>query len=79
MTAWIFATDVSLPPGQRPDLAKLMPITAVSLDEALIHAARLLRGGVVWRIEEPSQIFDKPDSIVVACQTRGLLPYNWST
>ena len=48
MTAKIFATDAPLPPGQRrPEMARLIPITATTLDEALRKAARLLNGGAV--------------------------------
>ena len=77
MIARIFATEVPLPAGQRrPELARLIPITAATLDEALTKAARLLKeGAVVWRIEGLSLAMDDPESIVAACQTRGLLPY----
>jgi len=75
MTARIFATDVPLPAGRRPDIASLMPLPASSLDDALTKAARLFRAGaVVWRIETESQTFDEPGDIVAACQMRGLLP-----
>jgi hypothetical protein len=78
MTARIYATDAPLPSGQRPELARLIPITAATLDEALVRAARLFQGGaVVWCIEDPSQTLDDPASIVAACQRRGLLPYTW--
>lgn len=74
--ARIFATDMPLPPGQRrPELRRLIPITAATLDDALMKAARLLNGGaVVWRIEGRSLTLDDPEDIVAACQTRGLLP-----
>lgn len=76
MTAKIFATELPLPLGQRrPDLLRLIPMSATTLDDALAKAARLFKGGVVvWRIEEPSLTLDDPEDIVSACQTRGLLP-----
>ena len=77
--ARIFATEVPLPPGQRrPELTRLIPITADTWDEALTKAARLLNlGAVVWRIEDRSLTLDEPEGIVTACQTRGLLPHRF--
>ena len=79
MTARIFASEVPLPGGQRrPDLARLIPIPADTLDEALTKAAQLFkRGAVVWRIVEPSVTLDDPADIVAACQTRSLLPHSF--
>jgi hypothetical protein len=78
MTVRIFATDVPLASGQRPDLAKLTPIVVPTWDDAYTSAARLLRGGAtVWRIEEQSQAVEEPHRIVAACKARGLLPSNW--
>lgn len=77
MTVRIFATDVPLRLGHRPDLARLIPLTAVTWDEAYNYAARLFKGGaVVWRNEGSAQRVDEPGSIVDACQARGLLPYS---
>jgi hypothetical protein len=59
-------------------MARLIPITAATVDEALTKAARLLNGGaVVWRIEGRSLILDDPEDIVAACRTRGLLPHSF--
>jgi len=75
MTAQLFATDMPIPAGQPPDVARLLPLAADTLDDAFIQAAKLFRrGATVWRIEHQSQVFDGPDQIVAECQARGLLP-----
>jgi hypothetical protein len=76
----MFITDAPLPPGEHPNLAKLIPQDVPSVDHALEAAARVIRAGAtVWRIEAPSQILDDPDSVVAACKARGLLPHNWES
>jgi hypothetical protein len=76
MTALIFATDIPMPAGRLPNLARLIPFVVNTTDEALAAAARLFKAGaVVWRIEDSSGGLEESRSIVAACQQRGLLPY----